>query len=44
MIEIDNYDFGLLKMFASPNRCYTTDIDNRMLTDSERLALIYDNY
>ena len=41
-MEIDKYDFDLLKMYASPNRCYTTEVDSRELTNSERLDLIYE--
>ena len=41
-MEINEYDFNLLKMYASPNRCYTTEVDSRELTNAERLDLIYD--
>ena len=41
-MKIDKYDFDLLKMYASPNRCYTTEVDSRELTNSERLDLIYE--
>lgn len=41
-MEINEYDFNLLKMYASSNRCYTTEVDSRELTNAERLDLIYD--